>query len=311
MIPNIVELFGSCLTGFVGLRKAMARLPVRENWLIFVDTNILLDFYRLGGESADRQLKALERHKESIITCDQVQMEFLKNRQKVIVDSIKLFKKPDRLSFPPIIADYQPAKMLSRYAAKVMAKHSEVRQKIEKVLTDPTHHDPVFQVLNRIFGNNSALNLRRPNKVRYEIRRLARKRFILGYPPRKSGDTSIGDALNWEWIIKCAQNSDDNHNILIVSRDGDYGVHYDNDVTLNDWLRREFKERVSRKRKIELTNKLTVALKKMDEVIADDDVKEEERIIKEGMFFDRKDVTEDDIMKIFDELMKELESKNK
>ena len=28
--------------------------------------------------------------------------------------------------------------------------------------------------------------------------RLAWRRFLLGYPPRKANDTSIGDAVNWE-----------------------------------------------------------------------------------------------------------------
>lgn len=36
-----------------------------EKWFVFVDTNILLDFYRLGGEAAGRQLNALEKHKKT------------------------------------------------------------------------------------------------------------------------------------------------------------------------------------------------------------------------------------------------------
>ena len=64
-----------------------------EKWIIFVDTNIFLDFYRLGGESAERQLKALERHVDRIITGDQVRMEFLKNRQGEILKTIKNLKK--------------------------------------------------------------------------------------------------------------------------------------------------------------------------------------------------------------------------
>ena len=51
----------------------------------FIDTNILLDFYRKPGESAIRQLKALEKHRESLILGDQLSMEFLKNRQAAIV----------------------------------------------------------------------------------------------------------------------------------------------------------------------------------------------------------------------------------
>src|SRR5437763_1762209 len=83
---------------------------------------------------------------------------------------------------------------------------------------------------------------KRSNKVRFTIRNLARKRFALGYPPRKQNATSLGDSINWEWIVHCAINSDDYHNVLIVSRDSDYGVNYEGEATLNDWLYREFKE---------------------------------------------------------------------
>jgi hypothetical protein len=121
--------------------------------------------------------------------------------------------------------------------------------------------------------------LKRPNKTRFTVRNLARKRFVLGYPPRKQGDTSIGDAINWEWVIWCAQSSTENHHVLIVSRDSDYGVTYDNKAVLNDWLRREFKERVSQKRKIELTNRLTDALKLLDERVSPEDESAETRLL--------------------------------
>jgi hypothetical protein len=63
----------------------------------------------------------------------------------------------------------------------------------------------------------------------------------------KKGDNSIGDAINWEWIVKCAEQS--GKAIIVVSRDTDYGTHYENDSFLDDWLHKEFKERISRKRK--------------------------------------------------------------
>lgn len=257
----------------------MAGAQPQESWLVFVDTNILLDFYRLGGESARRQLAALDRHKGSIITSEQIRMEFLKNRQKVILESVKLLKKPDKMSVPPILADYQPAKMMTKHLEGSISKYNEVRQKLDNILNDPTHHDPVYATLNKLFDHSCSVNLKRPNKVRFEVRNLARKRFSLGYPPRKSGDTSFGDAVNWEWVIKCAQTASGNPHVLIVSRDGDYGSSFGDKAILNDWLRREFKERVSRKRKIELTTRLTTALKRLDEQVTPEDEQEEDRLI--------------------------------
>lgn len=255
------------------------KLPPKEKWLVFVDTNVFLDFYRQPGSSAARQLKALERHKSLIITGDQIRMEFLKNRQKVIVESIKTISKPARISLPNIVQEHQQSKMLEKHIADATDSHSKIRRKIASILRDPSHHDPVFQSVTRLFNFKGEFNLTRPNKIRFTIRNLARKRFILGYPPRKKEDTSIGDAINWEWIVWCAQKSAENHHVLIVSRDGDYGVTYDGKAILNDWLRREFKDRVSQKRKIELTDRLTDAMKRLDEHVTAEDESEETKLL--------------------------------
>jgi hypothetical protein len=260
---------------------AKAKAVPKEKWLVFVDTNILLDFYRLPGPSAKRQLEALERHQGILITSDQIRMEFLKNRQKVVAESIKGIAKPNMTSVPTIVGDFQQAKMLAKHLKSAMASHAGLCRRIESILSDPSRHDPVFKVLTRIFDFDSDLNLKRPNKTRYKIRNLARKRFVLGYPPRKSGDTSIGDAINWEWIIWCAEQSAENHHILVVSRDGDYGITYEGKAILNDWLRREFKDRVSQKRKIELTNRLTDALKLLAERVSAEDESEETKLLTE------------------------------
>jgi cytidylate kinase len=74
--------------------------------------------------------------------------------------------------------------------------------------------------------------------------------------------------------------SKDHHNVLIVSRDSDFGVTYAGKATLKDWLYREFKERVIRKRNVELTQKLTDALKRLNEQVTAGDLVEEERLIK-------------------------------
>jgi hypothetical protein len=266
--------------------ELMARQPrriapaQREPWLLFIDTNILLDFYRIGGESADRQLKLLEKHKASLILTDQVWMEFLKNRQKVITATLDKLKKPDRMSFPPIIEGYQPVKAAKRELDKAVRSHGQIRKKIEAILRDPAKNDPVYKALKRLFDGQGNFVIARDNADRFRIRSLARKRAVLGYPPRKDSDVAVGDAVNWEWVIHCANASQDLHNVMIVSRDNDYGVTIDGEGFLNDWLKKEFKERVSRKRKIALTQKLTAGLKKLDEIVRPEDEQEEDRVIR-------------------------------
>ncbi|MGJ8670608.1 MAG: hypothetical protein ACSHXK_14050, partial [Oceanococcus sp.] len=99
---------------------------------------------------------------------------------------------------------------------------------------------------------------------------------MLGYPPRKQRDTSIGDALNWEWIVHCGQKLQGK--FLIVSRDSDFGAEFQGKHYLNDALRAEFRDRVGKK-SIELTGKLSVALKQLEVHITKAEEKSEEQDI--------------------------------
>ena len=54
----------------------------------------------------------------------------------------------------------------------------------------------------------------------------------LGYPLRKQNDISMGDAVNWEWIIECANSG--GKDIIIVTRDSDCGCNHDRKFHLND-----------------------------------------------------------------------------
>lgn len=233
------------------------------NFLIFVDTNILLDFYRArsaqGGRGGIELLELIEAHKDILITGSQVEMEYKKNRQRVILETLKAQKPPDwsGLVSPAFLADANPTKAIQRNKKALTTQVDRLRKRIAKILNDPGVNDPVFITLQRVFSTESDYNLDREKKIRFAIRHLARKRFILGYPPRKSGDTSIGDAVNWEWIIACAKSS--GKDIIIVTRDTDYGIEYGGQFVLNDWLLLEFKKRISQQRKIILTDRLAVA----------------------------------------------------
>jgi len=129
-----------------------------------------------------------------------------------------------------------------------------------------------------LFKSNSPYNLNRESKKRFTIRRLARKRFCLGYPPRKSNDTSIGDSINREWIVQCA--IDSGKDIIIFTRDNDYGVTHEDQSYPNDWLKQEFQQRVSQRRKILLTQKLSAGLKIVDVTVTEEMEKAEQQLIE-------------------------------
>jgi predicted nucleic acid-binding protein len=230
--------------------------------LLFIDTNILLDFYRERKSDVSMKfLEQIEGCKDRLILSSQVEMEYKKNRQIVILESLGKFGTPDwgKLTVPTLVSELQASDMIKKSQKEISKQQKIISNKIQKILEEPSIHDEVYKVLQRIFKHKSGLNLNRDSKRRFVIRRLARKRFCLGYPPRKKTDNSVGDAINWEWIVQCA--IDSGKDIVIVSRDNDYGVSYKENWYLNDWLLQEFKQRVSQKRKILLTGKLSEALK--------------------------------------------------
>jgi len=237
-------------------------------------------------------LDHIDKNHEKIITTTQVEMEYKKNRQKVIVSSLSEMKGPkwDSYKLPVILSEAQAASSIEKDRKDIDKQSKILTKKIESILKSPSTNDDVFKVLQRLFKSKTKLNLKRPDPIRFTIRNLAKKRFILGYPPRKDSDVTIGDSINWEWIIHCAQQH--NQDVVIVSRDTDYGCRHSGGMIINDWLAQEFKQRVNRRKKVVLTDKLTEGFKlanisvKQREVEDEDDFisalnKHREKVLKE------------------------------
>lgn len=188
-------------------------------------------------------------------------MEFCKNRQKVIGTYIGTLNVPDSIPLPGVLSELKTMKTLNADLKRARERLGKLRDRLIKMLEAPLAHDPVYQDVMRLFGTSTGLSLTRSNPAKIRIRRLARKRFCLGYPPRKDSDTSTGDAINWEWMIHCAASN--RRGLVIVSRDSDYGCMNKGKTVINDWLKIEFGERVSKRRRIMLTPSLSLAFKHM------------------------------------------------
>jgi len=207
----------------------------KKDYLIFIDTNIYLDFYRSPNDEELRILYELLKIKNKIISTDQVEMEFKKNRQRVIAKSLNEILTPNIVSFPAFASKIEGVKKTNRMNKELKTRVEKFKDYFAKVMLEPKRYDKVYKACQEIFEFGSSLNLKRPDKKRYEIRRLAKKRFMLGYPPRKSDDITVGDAINWEWIIACCDR--ERKDAIIVSRDSDYGINFSSKSFLNDWLK--------------------------------------------------------------------------
>ena len=130
-------------------------------------------------------------------------MEFKKNRQSAILEGMKELKPPERINLPGVLTNDKSSNALENDQNKIKERIRKLRSRLDHVLENPVRYDKVYQVLQRLFSKKQVIDLFRKHKKRYEVRELAQNRFILGYPPRKKSDTSIGDAINWEWLISC------------------------------------------------------------------------------------------------------------
>lgn len=79
-------------------------------------------------------------------------------------------------------------------------------------------------------------------------------------------------------MIECALRN--NGELVIVSRDADYGTVFEDKAYVNDHLKQEFGERVSTKRKLLLYTKLSDALKHFQIPVTRAEEEEEEHIIQ-------------------------------
>jgi predicted nucleic acid-binding protein len=287
-------------------KNKMAKKKIEKlDALIFIDTNILLDFYRIRRTDVSlKYLELIEKHKDQLIVTSQVEMEYKKNRQSAILESITEVKKINNvnLSVPAILSDSKAVEMIKKQKKEIDIQQKKLKEKIEKILTNPNQNDEVFKKLQKVFKHKCDFNLNRENKQRFTIRRLALKRFMLGYPPRKNSDNSIGDAVNWEWIIKCAETS--KKHIIIVTRDTDFGAIHENESYLNDWLKQEFKQRISQQRKLVLTDKLSRAFQYLEIPVTKEMIEEEEKVIKLSSELYRKKLIEQ-LLKKFRETEKD------
>lgn len=279
--------------------------------LLFVDTNVLLDFYRSKNDLNLGLLSKLEGVVDHVITTYIVEMEFKKHRQEVMLESLKALKVAGSITSPSFLTEHKTLQAAQRKLRDADGKMGKLRQSVERALLSPTTHDRVYQAVQRIASANnlSTLNLTRAKNERRSIRRQAWRRFVMGFPPRKAGDTSFGDAFNWEWIIACAKPS--KRDVVILSRDQDYGREHGQQQYINDYLLHEFKDRVSKHGRIELTKQVSVALKHFatpvdpQEEQAESDFLEERRREKHDAiattpitpFDDPDDISLDDLLK--------------
>jgi len=88
------------------------------------------------------------------------------------------------LTPPAILASSQRVKIINDKKKEIQKQEKKVKDRIISILADP-NKDIVYKTLQVLFKSDSPYNLDRKKTERIKIRNLAKKRFLLGYPPRK------------------------------------------------------------------------------------------------------------------------------
>src|SRR6266853_1265972 len=120
----------------------MAKKPKRK--LLFVDTNILLDFYRSQNDAGLSLLGHLDALHDRIITTFQVVMEFKKNRHNVISESFRALKAPEAAITPPaFLKEAKTIEVMKKNQKNTSARIARLKKRIRSVVENPPLKDPV------------------------------------------------------------------------------------------------------------------------------------------------------------------------
>ena len=118
------------------------------NTLLFVDTNIYLDSYRIEGDHVDTSLldKLIENH-DKIISTFIVDMEFKKNRQAVIVGAMSKVKIPQEIGkgIPSFLRDSRSKKAIEKRIQESSKSFRAIKAKVDKILENPKKSDQIYQ----------------------------------------------------------------------------------------------------------------------------------------------------------------------
>lgn len=119
--------------------------------LLFVDTNIWLDFYRVRTEAGVALLDHLDSIQNELIITYQVEMEFKKHRQSAILEGLKALKSPEAIQRPGLFSAAKSAIALQRDISNAERRIKRLKDRLRRAFEKPADHDPVYKVFQRCY----------------------------------------------------------------------------------------------------------------------------------------------------------------
>ncbi|MDP3110782.1 MAG: PIN domain-containing protein [Thermodesulfovibrionales bacterium] len=180
---------------------------------VFIDTNILLNFFHFSKDDLDalNDVFASHEHGSAIVhLTEQVCDEFKRNREVKIKDALKRFTDIKYAAqLPYFMKAYEEYDEIRKLSADLQKKQKSI---MEKVISDITGKNLLAdRLIGDIFERSKII------KTTTEVFNSASRRMAIGNPPGKNN--SIGDAINWIVLLYSVPDNEDLH---IISEDGDY-----------------------------------------------------------------------------------------
>lgn len=201
---------------------------------LYIDTNVFLSLYHFTTDELGEldKLRALLRQgKARLYLPEQTREEFYRNRDNKVADALKrLNEQKISLKFPQFCRDYPEygalrkleAEMQRKFASLLTSANEDIR--LRQLAADKAIGD-LFQLAQGIPTTPEQISA-------------ARLRAELGNPPGKGG--SIGDAINWEALLKIVPKGEA---LVFITDDRDYISPLNVDEFLNflneEWQRRK------------------------------------------------------------------------
>lgn len=199
---------------------------------LFVDTNVLLDFYTLTKEDIEELRKLVTLVNEGTLALyitEQVRNEFRRNRDKKLGDTVNQLKDAFRiLEVPALAREYEEYEQLSEAITSYQYYYSRI---IDQFIADAKQHalnadyliEDLFRVCHFIGHSEDTYNR-------------ATRRVYLGDPPGKHYST--GDAINWLSLLKEVPDGSD---LYFIGGDKDFSSGIDTHA-FNSFLQSEWQQ---------------------------------------------------------------------
>lgn len=181
---------------------------------LFLDANILLDFYRYGDDDITEisKLVTLAKDEEIRLLCNKhLKDEVNRNREKVLSDTLgELRSKRLAIRAPNYCEQFDELKEVREHLKEANKAHNKLIERVERAIAN--REIGADKLISDLWSVSHELTL---DTGVFEA---ALHRVELGNPPGKKN--SVGDAIHWESLLR--EETLGLYHVDIVSRDSDF-----------------------------------------------------------------------------------------